>query len=444
VRGGQARMTKSGSGGGGRESNPPAQKTSAFSRVRSSKSIEKRGVGVGTLLALDRDGFRDMIGGDFSALARNLAMVGNACDESCARLHDGHACEHGGHPCGCLHSESYNFDWEPPDELIEHWSDSATASLLHFLSHLPGDLAADEIELRLEWWWRGENRRLRSAMESNHRRVCERGRGVLVNRVTGEVIRARCKSWRECDYCAWVYGCQVERLLNQVKGLRAFVVFTMPPERGDWSNKDHIAAQARAIHRLRERLYRKFGQRRFSMVWTREHNTHFEGSGRLHLNVAWDIDWLDQQELSQMADACGFGRVVNIQRIGRDASSTARYATKCLRYASKELRKHADWPRGTRRWSASRAARSQMQSPARNPDWYWSPVDPPLLRIGNDSDAIKAAWAERSATGERLYWLFPESYLPSRAALAEGQSRAGPSPPIQLNWQFHTPWPEIP
>src|SRR5271169_5291572 len=151
--------------------------------------------------------------------------------------------------------------------------------------------------------------------------------------------------WLEANRRTWVYVCQVEQLLNQVKGLRAFVVFTMPPECGDWSDKSHIAAQSRAIHRLREWLYRKFG-RRFSMVWTREHNTHLGGTGRLHLNVAWDIYWVDQHELSEMAEVCGFGTVVDIRRIGRDARSTTRYATKCLRYASKELRTQADWPRG--------------------------------------------------------------------------------------------------
>lgn len=340
-----------------------------------------------------------MISGDFKALARGLSRIGSVCDESCGHGHDAHGCEHVGHACGCPHSESYDFDWELSSELVEHWSDSAMAALLRFLSRLPGGLAADEVEARLEWWWRGENRLLRREMESTHRRFCERGRGVLVNRVTREVIRARCKSWRQCDYCAWVYGCHVERLLNQVRGLRAFVVFTMPPERGDWSDKDHIAAQAKAIHRLRERLYRKFG-RRFSMVWTREHNTHLGGTGRLHLNVAWDIQWVEQQELSEVAEACGFGKVVDIRRI-LDAQSITRYATKCLRYASKELRTQADWPRGTRRWSASRAARAQMHRPARNPDWFWSPVEPPT-----------SAQQERSA--DLTYWLLPDAYLPHR------------------------------
>ena len=145
----------------------------------------------------------------FLALASGLSRVANAvyCDESCAHAHDGHGCKHEGHACGCRHSEFYDYDWAPSGEVAERWSESALANLLQFISRLYcRALSAEEIESRLEWWWRGEDRTLRRAMEGNHARVCERGRGVLVNRVTGEVIRARCKSWRECGYCVWVYG----------------------------------------------------------------------------------------------------------------------------------------------------------------------------------------------------------------------------------------------
>jgi hypothetical protein len=374
--------------------------------------------------------------GPFRTLALGLARVGSDC-ESCTRVHDGHVCAHTGHACGCPHSEAYGFDWELPASLAERWSDRALAGLLHFLSRLPRALPAEEIERRLEWWWRGENHQLRRAMDSFHRRTCERGRGVLVNRVTGEVVRARCKSWRDCEACAWLYGREVERLLNQVKGLRAFVVFTMPPDRGDWSNKEHLAAQAKAKRRLAERLFRKFGKRS-SMVWTREHNTHLAGAGRLHLNVAWDIDWLDQGELSAMAEACGFGRVVDIRRIRGDARGVTHYAAKCLRYASKDLRTQADWPKGTRRWGASRAARAQMSRPEQS-DWWWSPIDPPRVPVGFDLEVVRAAWAARAHTGERLIWLLPERYLPCRAALAVGQPRAGPAlaarEPTQLSFR---------
>jgi hypothetical protein len=74
---------------------------------------------------------------------------------------------------------------------------------------------------------------------------------------------------------------------SQVKGHKAFVVFTMPSELGDWDNKEHIVVQARAKRRLAECLNRKFS-RRFSDTWTREHNTKNESDGRLQLNVLWD------------------------------------------------------------------------------------------------------------------------------------------------------------
>jgi hypothetical protein len=213
-------------------------------------------------------------------LAHGLHALGlsSKCDDSCLRLHKVHGCEHEGHTCGCPHSESYNFDWHPSGDVASRWSESTLACLFQFIARLDcSSSSVDEIEARLEWWWRGENRELRKTMENVHRTRCERGRGVLINRVTQLVTPSRCRSWRDCEYCAWVYGCSVERLFKQVRRLRAFVVFTMPTEFGDWSNRDHIKRQALAIRRLAERLYRKSG-RRFSMLWSREHNTKGPGA----------------------------------------------------------------------------------------------------------------------------------------------------------------------
>ncbi|MHB8384138.1 MAG: hypothetical protein ACYDC3_17565 [Candidatus Binataceae bacterium] len=227
--------------------------------------------------------------GPFAGLARGLWCAGAAklCDDSCERGE-------------CQHAALYDFDWKPAGELLEKWNEAATAGLVAFIARLGfGALSLEEIESRLEWWWRGEDRALRRAMERVHSRQCERGRGILVNRITGQKLRARCKSWRECTYCAWVYGCSVQRL-------------------GDWSNKEHLAAQARARRRLAERLNRKFGHRS-AMLWAREHNTHCDGAGRLHLNVVWDEDWVNQAWLSAPAEACGFGRIVDISRVGKGA-----------------------------------------------------------------------------------------------------------------------------
>ncbi len=336
--------------------------------------------------------------GAFAGLALGIYAVAHAvyCDESCAHIHDGHGCEHEGHACGCPHSERYDFEFDLPD--IDD-TDDFMRRLSAFVGTLPSDYSAAQIEDALERWWCGENRALRRAMEGLHarhrkrgekaeaRRIrrCERGRGRWLNVRSGEMTRAPCKSWRECEYCARVYGKAVEKRIGQVRALRAFVVLTMPAELGDWSNKAHIAAQARAMRRLAERLFRRF-KRRFVTLWTREHNTKKDGNGRLHLNMLWDQDWVDQSWLSETAKACGFGKVVWISRVRDDGlivagegrgQNLARYVTKCLRYASKDLKSQTDWPKNTRRWGASKAARAQMQRPARNPDWLYLPEEPP-------------------------------------------------------------------
>lgn len=337
---------------------------------------------------------------EFAALAFGLYAATHAinCDASCAHVHDGHGCDHEGHACGCPHSESYDFEFEFPEPVAEPGELLGLLVALIKSARLES-LTVEQVEAAIDRWWRGENHDMRRKMEASHRRVCERGRGVLVNRVTGKVIRARCKSWRDCDYCAWVYGRSIERRVSELRALRAFAVFTMPPELGDWSNKSHIAAQARAMRRLAERLLRKF-KRRFVMVWTREHNTHGDGLGRLHLNVLWDANWVDQGWLSQTAEACGFGSIVHISRVGRDA---LRYSTKCLRYASKDLQTQADWPKHTRRWGASRTAREQMSRPEKNPDWFWSSIEPP--RVPVTKEQIGVAWAAGPREGEGVVLL---------------------------------------
>ncbi len=179
----------------------------------------------------------------------------------------------------------------------------------------------------------------------------------------------------------------------------------MPPEQGDWRSRDNMKAMMRAWRRLLERLQRKFG-RRFKLLWTKEHDG---AEGRLHFNVLWDAPWVDQAWLSQAAAACGFGKIVDISRIGpggrhyrnqalRGGAGNGRepvnYAIKSFyspsklsaraasasekvsAYARKELGRTAatgdDWAKGTRRWGASRAARAEMPARPRNPDWSWS------------------------------------------------------------------------
>jgi len=246
-------------------------------------------------------------------------------------------------------------------------------------------------------------------------RLCRRGSGFLVNRSSAEHYPAPCRNWRDCTDCARAYGIALSARWSKVRGLRAFVVLTMPAELGDWRIEANRRAMMRAWRRLYERLCRRFNRRPKLMHF----KEHAGAGGRLHLNVLWDWEWIDQGELSQMAAARGFGPVCHISRVGRavevaagraGSSAAVRYSTKTgfrvVAYARKTGSQTAagdDWPKRVRRWSASRPASTDMGPRPRNPDWHWSPVEP-------------APEVERSR-GEFTYWLLPDDYLPSRQPL---------------------------
>jgi len=195
-----------------------------------------------------------------------------------------------------------------------------------------------------------------------------------------------------CATCARAYGAALAARWSKVTGLRAFVVLTMPAARGDWRSRDNVREMMRAWRRLCERLCRRFGCRPKSMNF----KEHAGAAGRLHLNVLWDWEWIDQGELSELAAACGFGPVCHISRVGRSAlelsqgrsgsSAAIHYSAKqgfrVVAYARKTGGQTAaagdDWPKRVRRWSASRAASADMGPRVSNPDWYWSAVEPPL------------------------------------------------------------------
>jgi hypothetical protein len=79
--------------------------------------------------------------------------------------------------------------------------------------------------------------------------------------------------------------------------------------------------------------------------------------------MLWDLRWVGRRWLSENAAGCGFGKVAWISRVRDDGlivsgegkgRNVVPYAAKCLRYATKDLSKQTDWPKGTRRWGASR------------------------------------------------------------------------------------------
>lgn len=264
------------------------------------------------------------------------------------------------------------------------------------------------------------------AVRKAHER-CDKGKGWISNKVTHQKYRAPCRAWRTCRACARAYGAALSFRWNRVTELHAFVVLTMPPDQGDWRDDSNRRAQMRAWRKLYERLVRRFGCRPKSMFF----KEHADENGRLHMNVIWSWPFIPKRELfgkGGLADQCGFGEVGHISQIRRQHCELARggrrpgtgqaavaYSRKqgfrVVCYARKAGSKTAagdDWPKGTRRWSSSRAASREMGPRPHNPDWQWTSFEP--------------IWEEPVSNAN--YWLLPDEYLPVHQGIPE--YRAGP------------------
>lgn len=299
---------------------------------------------------------------------------------------------------------------------------------------------------------RGANHETRHAARAVVRKIhCERGHGFLAQRSTGRHYPAPCRDWRACAVCARSYGAALAARWSKVTGLRAFVVLTMPAELGDWRSPENRRAMMRAWRRLYERLCRRFGRRPKAMHF----KEHAGAGGRLHMNVLWDWEWLDQSELSILAAACGFGPVCHISRVGRavelaagrpGSSAAVRYSTKAgfrvVAYARKTGGRTAgagdDWPKRVRRWSASRAASREMGPRAHNPDWYWTATEPATdsqLLINFDSQYVWPVSSDREVP--------IRAPRPPPLALARCRRDRDPDAPPAPNlvWDFEFPPP---
>jgi hypothetical protein len=333
-----------------------------------------------------------------------------------------------------------------------------------------GRRALPALRANVERLERNANRETRRAAWAAVR--CERGRGFLVNRKTGASYPAPCRSWRDCNPCARAYGMALSRRWSKVSGLRASLTLTMPPGvRERWREKEAIAEMMRSWRKFRERTRRSLikGELKCSapcaaiptsdapaldasaastkpfcgpkILHFKEHAGNGPRAG-LHLNVLWNIEWLDQGELAERAAACGFGAVSWIHRIGgsrgvdlaqgRPGSSAAvsysmKQGFRVVAYARKTGGKTGaqgdDWPKRVRRWSASRAASREMGPRPHNPEWAWAAVEPrpaeapATLAIALDADRKceprlypydawlarqRRAWSPRGPDGEML------------------------------------------
>lgn len=318
------------------------------------------------------------------------------------------------------------------------------AVMLHGLRPTRKDVErVEELESRSN---RGTRRGAWSAVK-NH---CDKGRGWISNKTSRIKYPAPCRNWRFCRECARSYGAALSIRWSRVTELHAFVVLTTG---WDWRDDRNRRAMMAAWRRLYERLVRRFGYRP-KLLHFKE---HAGPNGLLHLNVVWSWPYIDKRELfgpGGLTEQCGLGFVGRILKIGdrhlmltrkRPGDALVRYSRKnsfrVVCYARKTGSRTAgardgdDWPRHTRRWSASRAASLEMGHREHNPEWEYTVNEPffdePVSKIN--------------------YVLLPERYLPERESISL-IPRAPPlvswagrsSSPVQLSWDLQTPWFGIP
>ena len=227
--------------------------------------------------------------------------------------------------------------------------------------------------------------------------------------MTRQAYPVPCRDWRRCSSCARPYGLALSRRWSRVKGLRAFVVLTMPAELGDWRVEANRRAMMRAWRRLYERLCRRFDRRPKLM-----HLKSTPAPAAVFIST-----FCGTGSGSTKASCHGWRpTAVSVRSATFRASAAAskwppaapvrapRFATRRrLAFGSlPTLGRPAVKPRPATNaeagspMSASSAASTEMGPRLRNPDWRWSPVEPP------------SPIAESALN----YWLLPDDYLPSR------------------------------
>jgi hypothetical protein len=207
------------------------------------------------------------------------------------------------------------------------------------------------------------------------RAVCTGG-PVLWNREARRFLQVRCGRWA-CEACgesnrrAFVrrvlLGIEAGADAAAVVGRRPPRFLTLTSRPGE-SASVAIAQLSRRFEHLRQRVKVRYGGG-FEFAGVVE----LTRRGMPHLHVVYRGPWLHQGEWSALAEASGFGPVVDVRRVR--SGDVARYASKGLGgYLAKSLRQV--WPRHFRRVRFSRAWASGWVVRRRNPSGLWRRVGP--------------------------------------------------------------------
>jgi hypothetical protein len=226
--------------------------------------------------------------------------------------------------------------------------------------------------------------------------------GYLVNREKRKVFPAGCMAW-SCRKCARVLAYRVKKRLEPINWA-AKVELTLDgdgePTR---ANNRRLALGTRYLLQFVRRYFRRKYGEGWKLRYARMHGIG-EVGGRLHSHLLWDAPYIDQEVLSEHAEACGLGFRVWIRQVsdghGRGDEAATYVAGQAVSYVSQQALsagEHRDLPRGARRFQSSGVPPYEPEE-----GWRWQELAPDFagrdFPEGYDAELIAFVRSEGSGT----------------------------------------------
>jgi hypothetical protein len=151
---------------------------------------------------------------------------------------------------------------------------------------------------------------------------------------------------------------ELDRLVEERPEMRRLLTLTLDPATAPADQDEQHRYLTERFNALRTELKDRYSG--LSYVWIREEGE----SGNPHLHLLVDR-YLPQDELSELAERVGLGRIVDIRRV--NARNAARYLTKYLtKGALHEL------PDGLRRYGSSADVDLAVRGPSEDSESDWT------------------------------------------------------------------------